>query len=51
MQKSNMSRYPSKDAVLGFFENGDNKGEEISSLDWISTVDVEEGTKEISSCD
>ena len=41
MRRSNMSKYLSKDVVLGFLQSYDNE-EEISDLDSISTDDGEE---------
>ena len=51
MQRSNMSKYFSKDAVLGFLESYDSEEKEISDFDSISTDDGEEDVEEISLCD
>ena len=51
MQRSNKSRYLSKDEAVGFLASDDSEKEEISDLDWISTDDGEEDCEEISFCD
>ena len=51
MRRSNMSKYLSEDAVLGFLESYDSEEKEISDLDSISTDDGEEDVKKISLCD
>ena len=51
MQRSNMSKYFPKDAVLGFLQSYDSEEEEISDLDPISTYNGEEDVEEISLCD
>ena len=42
MRRSNMSKYLSEDAVLGFRQSYDSEEEEISDLDSISTDDGKE---------
>ena len=51
MRRSNMSKYLSEDAVLGFLKSYNSEEEEISDLDSISTDDGEEEVEEISLCD
>ena len=51
MRRSNMPKYLSEDAVLGFLESYDSEEKEISNLDSISTDDGEEDMKEIFLCD
>ena len=48
MQRSSMSRFLSKDKVLGFLANDDSEEDETSDSNWISTDDGEEDREEIS---
>ena len=51
MQRSNILRYLSKDAVFGFLACDDSDEEEISDSDRISSDDGEEDMEEIFLCD
>ena len=50
MQRSNISRYLSEDAIFGYVASDDNKEEEINNSDCISTDDGKKDRDELSPC-